>query len=168
VSDNSPPDVTNKNVSVFANINSPKFKLFADFSHGEGSESNKGGQSPAGITAADWEAHLAAGKPGDPHFIYTLERSGQKSTGNKLDFKFTFDLTDYLFADKITDINSATIEQILEVITTKDIFLREGTQPGNEFAPQMKVDVAVTVSQAPLAELYKTPTPGATPAPASN
>lgn len=163
---NGRPDVKSNNVPLFALIKQPLFKLYADFSHGRDSKTNPQAGKPSDVSQADWDAHGASGKPQSPHFVYFLEKNGEKKQGNRVNVKFTFDLENYLFLNGITDLNTATTENVLKVITTKDIFLREGTSKGNEFSPQLPVSVDVEVLNVPLSELYKVPEPGqlATPA----
>jgi hypothetical protein len=80
--------------------------------------------------------------------------------GNRVNVRLNFNLDNYLLLNGINDVNSATTEDILKVITTKDIFLREGTAKGNEFLPQLPVNIDVDVLTVPLSELYQVPSPG--------
>lgn len=154
------PDVKTTSVPLFAMINQPLFKLYADFSHGKDSKTNAGAGKPSDVSQADWEAHGTAGKPQSPHFVYFLEKDGTVKKGNRVNVKLNFNLDNYLLLNGINDVNSATTEDILKVITTKDIFLREGTAKGNEFLPQLPVNIDVDVLTVPLSELYQVPSPG--------
>jgi hypothetical protein len=157
-----PPDVSSQSVSLFANIKQPRFKLYGDFSHGSSSKSNANAQSPAGVSEADWQAHGDAGLPKDPYFIYFLEQTGVTKTGNKFELKLSFDFSNYLVLDGVRDLSSTSVEDALKVITTKDIFLREGTAKGDEFLPNLPVTIDVDVSTAPLKDLYDGVDAGAT------
>ncbi len=154
------PDLKTSSVPLFGMINQPLFKLYADFSHGKDSKTNTGAGKPADVTQEEWDAHGKAGKPQSPHFIYFLEQNGETKKGNRINVKLTFDLDNYLVLNGITNLNTASTEDILKVITTKDIFLRDGTAKGNEFTPQLPVSIKVDLLTVPLSELYQVPDPG--------
>lgn len=142
-----------------------KIKLYGDFSHGSDSEINKGAGIPYGMTQDDWEAHTQAGGSTNPFFIYTLDSNGTKTTGNRLDVKLSFDMSDWIVIDGVYDFTSATDDQILSGFNTKDFFMRDSLKKGEEFSPNQKVTAEISISDSKLAEIYTTPAPGATPTP---
>lgn len=161
-SNGGPPEVVDTSIPLFVNLSQPLFKLYADYSHGSDSKTNPGGSRPSAVTEAEWQAHKDAGQPTSPHFVYFYEKDGITESGNRMDVTFTFDTSNYLVADTIYSFDSASIEDILAVITTKDIFLRENTPKGEEFNPQMSADVSAKASQVSLDKVYSTAEPGQT------
>ena len=168
-SDSAAASVSMGSVPLFVAINKPLPKFYADLSHGDASQANQGGKIPAGVSRDDWQAQLDAKRPNDPHLIYFIQKGESVESGSQLNLKLAFELTNYLYLDKVSSLDSASIEDILAGITTKDIFFRELTPVGRDFLPFLRVDVIPSVSTAPLSEVYRRPEAGtkATPAPKS-
>lgn len=160
--DSTPPDMDFYTHAMFFSLSS-KIKIHGDFSHGSDSEINKGADKPYGISQADWDAHTQAGGSSNPFFIYTLDSNGTKTTGNRMDVKLSFDMTDWIVIDGVYDFTSATDAQILSGFNTKDLFMRDSLKKGEEYSPIQKVTAEISVSDSKLAEIYATPAPGATP-----
>ena len=168
-SDSGAASVSIASVPLLVAINKPLPKFYADLSHGDASQTNQGAKTPVGVSRDDWQAHLDAKLPNDPHLIYFINKGESVESGNQLNLKLAFELTNYLYLDKVSSIDSTSIEDILAGITTKDIFFREVTPVGRDFLPFLRVDLIPSVSTAPLSEIYRRPEAGtkATPAPKS-
>lgn len=158
-----PPDLDFRTHDFFFTLTS-KVKVYGDFSHGANSGINPGAGVPYGISEADWNAYTENGATQkSPFFIYTIDDGGKKQIGNRLNVKLSFDFSDWLVLDGIRDLSSSTEAQILNSLTTKDLFMRDSLAKGQEFTPNQKVTVDLSVANSTLAEIYTSTAPGTQP-----
>lgn len=118
-----------------------RFKLYADFSHGEYSQQWKDATAPFGEQSQEVENGDEEGKvdgednskANDPFLLYYYEKNGTTTEGANLKIKFDFDPSGMLFFEGIpaADVATTSLETLLKNVYTVGGWVMKKKTEGN-------------------------------------